>query len=73
MADQPFLQIVRGEPTVEDIAALVIVLSARAEVAARAAAGPATRRGSRWADRSQMVRRPLAPGPGAWRASVFPC
>ncbi|GAA2085511.1 acyl-CoA carboxylase subunit epsilon [Actinomadura alba] len=73
MADQPFLQIVRGEPSDEDIAALVAVLSARAEAAARAAAGPATRRESRWANRSRSTRRPLAPGPGAWRASAFPC
>ncbi|MBC6458663.1 acyl-CoA carboxylase subunit epsilon [Actinomadura sp. HBU206391] len=72
MADQPFLQIVRGEPTAEEIAALVAVLSARAEMAARAAAGPATRRGSWWADRSRLVQRPPAPGPGAWRASAFP-
>ncbi|MCP2099616.1 Acyl-CoA carboxylase epsilon subunit [Actinosynnema pretiosum] len=69
---------VRGNPTEEELAALVAVLTA---VAARRAAegagagsgsGSAEREASRWADRSRLVRQPLGHGPGAWRASGFP-
>ncbi|WP_433474525.1 acyl-CoA carboxylase subunit epsilon [Spirillospora sp. CA-142024] len=76
----PFLQVVRGEPGPEEIAALVAVLTARARAAAAARdgagrGGPA--RPSRWADRSRLVRGTfageIAPrGPGAWRASGLP-
>ncbi|SEG90776.1 Acyl-CoA carboxylase epsilon subunit [Thermomonospora echinospora] len=68
---RPFLQVVRGDATPEEIAALVAVLSARA-AAASAAAGGGTRRTSAWADRSRMVRTPLPHGPGAWRHSALP-
>ncbi|RAY12157.1 acyl-CoA carboxylase subunit epsilon [Actinomadura craniellae] len=68
MTAQPFLQIVRGDPTPEEIAALVAVLTARA----RAAAGPPPRRTSEWTARSRGVRAPVAAGPGAWRASALP-
>ncbi|WP_432763084.1 acyl-CoA carboxylase subunit epsilon [Actinomadura xylanilytica] len=75
--DRPFLQIVRGEPTPEEVAALIAVLTARAQAAATARAGGDGRRPSRWADRSRLVRgaagtamRPR--GPGAWRASALP-
>jgi hypothetical protein len=74
---RPFLQIVRGDATPEEIAALVAVLTARAGANAAAAGGPGDRRVSRWADRSRLVRDPagkVAPprGPGAWRASALP-
>ncbi|MEU5883156.1 acyl-CoA carboxylase subunit epsilon [Spirillospora sp. NPDC047279] len=75
----PFLQVVRGEPTAEEIAALVAVLTARAQAAAsaRARADEGTRRTSRWADRSRGLRGPVSEGvrprgAGAWRASGFP-
>ncbi|WP_149259079.1 acyl-CoA carboxylase subunit epsilon [Actinomadura sp. K4S16] len=75
---KPFLRVVRGDPSPEELAALVAVLTARARAAAasRAAAGPGAPP-SRWADRSRLVRAPLggAPrprGPGAWRASGLP-
>ena len=59
------LRVVRGQPTPEELAALVVVLSAQppAEVPA-----PPTRP-SGWADRGSAIRAPLVPGPGAWRAS----
>ena len=68
--ERPFLQVVRGDATPEEIAALVAVLTARA--AAAGAAGPPARRPSEWARRARLVRRPVAPGPGAWRASGLP-
>ncbi|MFF5258705.1 acyl-CoA carboxylase subunit epsilon [Actinomadura viridis] len=73
---KPFLQIVRGDPTPEEIAALVAVLTARAQAhAAASTAGPSTP--SRWADRSRLTRGPVSEGlrprgPGAWRASAYP-
>ncbi|MFG2002502.1 acyl-CoA carboxylase subunit epsilon [Spirillospora sp. NPDC048911] len=79
-AAPPFLQVVKGEPTAEEIAALVAVLTARAQAAAvaraRAAEGGAGR-ASRWADRSRQLRGPGTEafrerGPGAWRASALP-
>lgn len=64
-----FLQVVHGDPTPEEIAALVAVLTARA----RAATGrrPARAR-SAWSDPSRHLRRDLPHGPGAWRASALP-
>jgi Acyl-CoA carboxylase epsilon subunit len=72
MSEQPFLRVVRGEPTAEEIAALVAALTTAHAPRAGAAPGGRSHRGSLWADRSRLVRRPLAPGPGAWRASAFP-
>ena len=68
MSERPFLQVVRGDPTPEEIAALVAVLTARAQATARAT--PPRR--SAWSDRSRRLRRPLSRGPGAWRASALP-
>ncbi|HEV7934167.1 MAG TPA: acyl-CoA carboxylase subunit epsilon [Actinomadura sp.] len=68
MVNKPFLQVVRGEPTAEEVAALIAVLTIRAS----RGAGRRGRRGSGWADRSRLMRAPLTPGPGAWRASAFP-
>jgi acyl-CoA carboxylase epsilon subunit len=65
---QPFLQIVKGDATPEEIAALIAVISARA--AAPAPAPP--RRTSAWTDRARLARRPVRPGPGAWRGGSLP-
>ena len=65
--DQPMLRVLRGEPTVEELAALVAVVTARA-----AAAPPESTPRSAWTDRARLVRRCPAPGPGAWRASGWP-
>ncbi|MDA0567598.1 acyl-CoA carboxylase subunit epsilon [Streptomonospora sp. S1-112] len=71
----PFLRVVRGDPSPEEVAALVAVLTARARAvrAARAARGAAREAPpSGWCDRARLVRRPPAPGPGAWRAAYGP-
>jgi hypothetical protein len=68
MTEKPVLRIVSGNPTDEEIAALVAVVSSL-----QAPAPPdeePTR--SAWSDRRALVRQPLAHGPGAWRASGFP-
>jgi hypothetical protein len=69
-AGQPALAIVRGNPTAEQIAAVVTVLSARLRAGDGTRAGRATR--SRWSARSRQLRAPLQRGPGAWRASALP-
>lgn len=74
---KPFLQIVRGDPGPEEIAALVAVLTARARATAAARSGADQARPSRWADRSRLVRTAFAGdlgprGPGAWRAGALP-
>ena len=69
MSEQRFLQVVNGDPTPEEIAALVAVLTARA----RGAASPEpARRRSAWSDPARRLRRPLSHGPGAWRTSALP-
>ena len=65
----PVLRVVRGAPGDEDLAALVAVLAARAGGASASADGSPR---SQWNERSRLVRRPLTPGPGAWRASALP-
>ena len=63
---KPVLRIVHGgEPTADELAALTIAL---ATVAARTTELAQPR--SRWNDRGALLRRPLHPGPGAWRHSV---
>jgi hypothetical protein len=71
MSDEkrPYLRIVRGNPDDEELAALAAVVAA----AASAPAGPPKRNHrSHWADHARLLRQPLHPGPGAWRASAFP-
>jgi hypothetical protein len=71
MSERPFLQVVRGDPTPEEIAALVAVLTARASADAAARPAPSGPH-SAWAAPSRRLRRPLRHGPGAWRASARP-
>ncbi|ROO90092.1 acyl-CoA carboxylase epsilon subunit-like protein [Actinocorallia herbida] len=68
MSERPFLQVIKGDATPEEVAALIAVVSARATAPAAAPA----RRGSVWTDRSRLVRGPVQAGPGAWRASALP-
>jgi hypothetical protein len=60
--------VVRGEPRPEELAALVAVLTARAA----APTGAQERDPGLWADREAALRRPLHPGPRAWRAAALP-
>ena len=63
----PLLRVVRGEPSAEQLAALIAVVTARASAPA-AEAGSAVR--PLWA--APVLRSALAHGPGAWRASGLP-
>ncbi|MEV0701758.1 acyl-CoA carboxylase subunit epsilon [Saccharopolyspora sp. NPDC050389] len=74
--ERPVLRIVRGNPDDAEIAALTAALSGVAAANA-AAAAPQQRPMSLWGDpaaalRHPAGRRPLRPGPHAWRASALP-
>jgi hypothetical protein len=60
------LSVVKGNPTAEELAALVIVL---AGFRSKAAPAPA-RRGNQWSAYWRSLHAPLAPGPGSWRQSA---
>jgi len=61
MSEQPYVRIVRGTPTAEELAALVGVLALGARTTAGAAPAP-----SRWARSGRPART------GGWRASGLP-
>jgi len=65
--EQPFLRVVRGDATPEEVAALVAVLGSM---------GPAEperkRRTPEWSAHHRKVRRTLPHGPGGWRSSGLP-
>jgi hypothetical protein len=67
--DWPAVKIVKGNPSAEQIAALVLVLTATAP--AGAAGGHETAH-SGWPARSRLLRAPLPRGAGGWRASALP-
>ncbi len=67
---RPVLRVVRGDATPEEIAAVVAVLLSRP--AASGVGAPPRRAPSAWADPSRLLRRPLHPGPDAWRRSALP-
>jgi hypothetical protein len=62
-------RVLRGTPTDEELAALTAVLLVTAAAADRPPP-PAPR--NHWSDPATRMRRPLTPGPGAWRASALP-
>ena len=70
---EPYLQIVRGKAGPEEIAALVVTLTAIAAARSRAAeeAKPAHVL-SHWNAPARRLRVPLHPAPGAWRRSALP-
>ena len=66
----PFLKVIRGDATPEEIAALVVTLSA---IAAAQASGPAEppKAVRNWSNPARLVRTPVHPSAGGWRRSVF--
>jgi Acyl-CoA carboxylase epsilon subunit len=70
----PYLRVVRGDATPEEIAALVAVLAAVAAARSAAAAAAAQRAPApaNWNARARLLRAPVHPAPGGWRRSALP-
>ena len=63
--DQPVLSVVKGQPTDEELAALIVVFSST-----RTSSGSVgNARSSGWSSYWRTVRQPFQPGPDAWRLS----
>lgn len=63
----PFLRVVKGEPTPEELAALVSVLASLG-----GPQGVHERRTPEWNAPRRLHRVPLPHGAGGWRASALP-
>jgi len=66
------IRVVRGEPTAEEVAALVVVLAALSRARRAAADGTdamTAARGS-WTDRANLVTSAWAAGRDGWRAAA---
>ncbi|MCW2809637.1 MAG: hypothetical protein JWP61_95 [Friedmanniella sp.] len=63
----PLFSVVHGRPSVEEVAALVAVISAVSDGGRDA---PPAARPSVWADPARRMRPTLSPGPDAWRLSA---
>jgi hypothetical protein len=70
--ERAHLRIVRGDPSPEELAALLAVVSARAAAAEPEGDEAAGSAGSAWADPARRLRAMPATGPGAWRRSATP-
>jgi hypothetical protein len=65
-------EVVSGDATAEEIAALTAVLAALAAAGRRNQVPTRPTAVSGWADRSRLLRSPLAHAPAGWRASARP-
>ena len=68
--DRPALRVVKGEPSDEELAALVAVVAARTGNAGEARQVVKPR--SCWRDPAHAMRPIPSPGPDGWRRSAFP-
>jgi hypothetical protein len=63
------IKVLHGRPSPEELAAVLAVVSARA--AANAARTADEKAATEWTSRARTLRRPLRPGPHAWRSSAW--
>jgi hypothetical protein len=68
--DSVTLSVLRGEPTAEELAALVAVIAGRAAQGLGQSKGGAPMSG--WTDRSRYVRGRLPHSPDGWRQAALP-
>jgi Acyl-CoA carboxylase epsilon subunit len=68
VTDEPVLRVERGEPTDEELAALVAAVSAKVE----ARRAQPEDRASSWAAYWRSVGTQPPPGPSTWRRSALP-
>jgi hypothetical protein len=65
------IKVERGNPTPEELAAVVALVQARATASSTVAGDP--RSLDEWADPARTVPQPmLRPSPGSWRATYWP-
>jgi hypothetical protein len=62
------LSVVRGQPTIDELAAVTVVLG----TLTRRGHVPVTQPQPQWSARERLLRQPVTVGPGAWRASSLP-
>ena len=65
--DAAAFDVLAGNPTEQELAVVVSVLSSLPSVQPGQPNPP-----SYWSNRAGMMRRTIHPGPGAWRASAVP-
>jgi hypothetical protein len=68
----PYLRVVHGDATAEEVAALVTALAAVAAARAGAERPEPAKPASAWTDRSRLLRSAVHPSPGGWRRSALP-
>jgi hypothetical protein len=68
-ATEPIFQITSGTPTADELTAVTVLLLTIA--GSQPPAEQPVRQVGGWADPALRLRRPLPPGPGAWRASAW--
>lgn len=61
------LRVVKGDPTAEELAALIAVISAM-----QATSRPEEKTISEWNAPHRTIRQPIHYGPNMWRRSVLP-
>ena len=66
VVDAVAFDVLAGNPTEQELAVVVSVLSSLPAVQPEQPNPP-----SYWSNRAGMMRRPIHPGPGAWRASAL--
>jgi len=66
VVDAAAFDVLAGSPTEQELAVVMSVLSSLPAVQPEQPNPP-----SYWSNRAGMMRRPISPGPGAWRASAF--
>jgi hypothetical protein len=71
-SDAALFEVVSGAATAEEIAALTAVMAAIAADRRDAVPARAPTAVSGWAERSRLLRSPLAHAPAGWRASARP-
>ncbi len=64
-AAEPAFEVVKGNPSDDELAAVLMVLKTRAGASTKAA----KEADNGWSAYWRAVRAPLRPGPGGWRAS----
>lgn len=67
----PEIKVLSGNPSAEELAAVIAVLQAASATATHSATvGKLRKTTSTWARNASVLRSPIVPGPGQWRASV---